>query len=291
MNVEFFRDDVMNMHVDNLSVISRLKMAHQISAILPPLLEALEIQRKGDVVKPGGISPDQLAEAVFDAAAMIMTHFSGKRAVVIDQKQMLSELLIVLSKSLRNSFVMFGNSDLTSMTEDLISMIDSTKLLKRWVVEKNPSLEQDKNSPNEESSIAARGLALSEIAGVLMPVFIFHNTLYSIGRVSEDTLHSMNSKVSDFIANLIFCFWDKLCAEQPAVFEHIKHESMFTCTELMHHHFRDIQKKIIKKDSDIDAYIRDPIPYWEKITPGIASSFQVLSDVTTVIMNRLYSQK
>jgi hypothetical protein len=189
-------------------------------------------------------------------------------------------LFLTLSKTLRNNVVLYNNSSLSLIKDDLMSMFKENEVfIQRYQnegVEKNLSSNIGETEKIRHDQYS-KGHVVGALSQMFMPVWTFHTNLYTSAFIDEEEMVDLNAKVSAFLSDILEILMARMKKTQSSYFDDFKVSSMFLCAEMIANVVHDYNGKLIKNRDNLDAYIKDPVDLLSDLVPAIYANFSALN--------------
>lgn len=267
--------------------INKLINSHKISLILQPLIEAVEINKRSGSVDD--VDASELLKHVIEVGTELYQSILDNDGEIVDSGLIADKLFITLSKSLRNSLILYNTKSLGVIKDDILSLFANNSSF----IQKYQNLhEKEVNSPVDSSSFDRDYYErvdhiVSSLAKLFMPVWLFHTNLYTSGLIDHNKLTSLNVEVSNYLVAVLSKIMDRMASEHGKYHEDFKVNSMFLCSEIISSTLFDYNLKLIKNRAQLDQYIKSPTSLIKQLVPAMMSSFKVLNDTVEGAINEL----
>lgn len=265
--------------MSELRDISQLVNAHKVSAILLPLIEACEINRRQQSVKQMEL-PELFGEVV-ETGKLIMQELSREKGDLFQMDELPDHLLMVLSKALGNSVILYNQPSLSLFYDDAISIFKACKVDLECLIALSGSGDNSKANQKTESFVVAC------LLDAMLPVLLFNANLFLSGIVrNQQELNELNQKSCAFMIEMINRIISKFEVEQGKHNSLVKESNVsLTCT-ICAHSVKDFQSKLIKNKSSLKSYIDNPSSILAKLIPAIISNINAMNHVVASVIKR-----
>jgi hypothetical protein len=272
--------------------VSQLVNAHKIAAMLVPLIEAVEINKRTQGARP--VTPSDLLKHVVEVGGELYQGLLDKNEQLVDMGLIPDKLFLTLSKSLRNSIVLYNSPSLSLMKDEIASLFDENiEFIQRY---QNSALRDVNTSSNTPAALyeqkRARQEAIGYAAGALsqlfMPLWLFHTNLYTSGYIDEERVADLNKASSGYLVVFMNTILERMNVSQGDYAAEFRMSSIYLCSDMISNCVYDFHKKLIKNKSELDAYIEDPAKTLAKIVPAVYSSFNVMNSAAEGILANMF---
>lgn len=285
----------MDMDIHKAKMLQKLRGSYQIGSLLIPLIDATQRHRESTLASTFAVSPDALLKTVFDASNKVYQRIASKDELTVDTSFVLSSLNVAFSKLMRNNVVLYGQSSLDDVVEDVYQAFDKNlSTLQRWagLFEKEISggaSTQAGLTRVEKTRVLhdVIGYVTTALMNVLSPFFLFHANLFLVARIDSANLQRLNRDCASYMIAMMDSMQDVLKGQQSDLHNYFTAQSAVLCSELCSMHCYELHSRLLKSNDDISKYIQDPLFFLEKIAPPIMSSFSLMNDYTLKIMSDL----
>lgn len=264
--------------MSELKHISQLVNAHKVSAILLPLIEACEINRRQQSVKQMEL-PDLFKEVV-EKSKQVMQAIAEERGDLFSSETLPDQLLMVMSKALGNSIILYNQPSLSMFYDDAIA------LLKKCHSEIYLTAgHKDKTGQQERESI--EGFLAGEILQAVMPVLLFHTNLYTSGIIkSQGDLQELNNRACLFVVEVIKRIIARFQGEQGKQDYIVSQSNISITATICAHVIKDYHSKLIKNKDSLKAYMENPEVTLGKLVPAIVTNINTMNQVVQTVIKK-----
>lgn len=265
---------------DENFALQQLVNTHKVAAIVMPLLEAVEINKRSGAIK--GLSVSTLLTQVVEVGSEIYQALLDDDGLVLDTGLVSDKLFVTLAMSLRNSVVLYSNPSLSLMKDEFISTFKAhgdfiQQYQNEFVSEKlsNGSIYTPKEK--EQAKRDALNYILPALMKVYMPIYLFHTNLYTSGFADELKVTELNLATFKFVSDLVVVLVERVSSSQGKHDIYFKEDSLFMCSEMISQILRDYHRKLSSNEKKLHEYIRAPLTCLESLVPVIYAHFQLLN--------------
>jgi hypothetical protein len=258
--------------------ISQLVNAHKVSSILLPLIEACEINRRQQSVKQMELS--DLFKEVIETSKSLMQSIADERGDLFSSETLPDQLLMVMSKTLGNSVILYNQPSLSMFFDDAVA------LLKRCHSDIY-LMAGHKESASQEEREKVDGFLAGEILEAVMPVLLFHTNLYVSGILkTQEDLKDLNDKACLFMVEMIGRIIGKFKEEQGRHDSVVSQSNISITASICSHVVKDYQGKLIKNKDSLRAYVDNPQSVLSKLVPAIVTNINTMNQVVHSVIKK-----
>jgi hypothetical protein len=278
----------------NIKYISQLVNSHKLSAILIPLIEAVEINKRNGVID--NLHPKDLLKHVIEVGGELYQELLDDNSDIAETGLVADKLFLTLAKALRNSIVLYNSPSLSLMKDEISNMFDENINFIQSYQNTNEKLlygeSGERLSAREKSDRKqyAMGYSLSALSQMFMPIWLFHTNLYTSGLIDEEGIVELNSEVSSYMVLVLKTLMEKMKTSHGENSEEFEVNSLFLCAEMCSNVLYDYHGKLIKNKANLEQYILDPKVVLSKIVPALYANFATLNDALFTTMKEILSE-
>ncbi|MBE8232541.1 MAG: hypothetical protein HAW67_02310, partial [Endozoicomonadaceae bacterium] len=241
--------------------------------LLTPLIKAIQHDKR--LENPMGIKLDECVSHVMESSVKIMSSGCSENASELSGSDV-EGLLYVLSQTLSNEIILYRNDRLDIFIDEFVSLYSSqNKFIKDSIIQNNKPLKE----LDIESNTKINTVLLSALMEVYQPIWFFHTNLYVSGFTDLAGLLKLNGLVSTYVTRLLVAVNHEVKGEKYSEVSHFYNSAKLYAIDL-----DGLQTKVVKKKSDINEYITDPIKYLDKTKEAFFANFSSLSKETTKLI-------
>lgn len=256
------------------ALVNNLKMA----AILSPLLEAVEINKRTEGVS--GLNASDMFRDVIETGSDIYQQLLVKNNKIQESGLVSDKLFLLLALCLRNSTVLYNSPSLSVIKDDIINLFHENADF----IQQYPSQVTGRKEKAEDTIPSSAPCAISAMAAMFIPVWLFHSNIFTSGLISLEQMNELNSRVCFYLKNSVEKVSDILPKEaHPALRAHI----FYLCAESASKILVDYQIKLLKSKPVMFQYIKEPEIAMSRILPVMNSAWSTLNELTQQSMKNL----
>jgi hypothetical protein len=272
---------------DEIKYVSQIMNAHKIGNILVPLIEAVEINHKTEMVD--GADLNKLFQSVIETGGRIFETLSDNKELS-DTSQMSDKLFIALAKSLRNSVVLFNSTSLQMMESEIMDVFDdNAKYISSFCEAGMKDIGNRAGKMSEVERVRmemdVQGHVIGSLSKMFMPIWLFHTSLRTANVIKDtEKLLDLNIQASSFFFEIL----DKMVGK--IVDKEDKHSSMFylnglsMSADLITSTVHEFNAKLIKNKKQLNQYIEEPESILTLLIEPISANFSAMNKVTKSIL-------
>jgi hypothetical protein len=260
--------------------LQQLVNTHKVAAIIMPLIEAVEINKRSGGIK--NLQVKDLLKQVIETGSEIYQALLDEENLVVDTGLVSDKLFVSLAMSLRNSVVLYSNASLALMKDEMISVFKAHSTFIQeyqndFVLGKSVNGMSDPEKVSEHAKKEALNYILPALSKIYMPIYLFHTNLYTSGFVDAVKVAKLNHETFGYITDVLSAMVRRVSSSQGENDNYFKESSLVMCSDLITHVLRDYHRKLANNEKTLRAYIASPLAELEKLVPVLYANFQLLN--------------
>lgn len=274
--------------------LSQIVNSHKLAVLIVPLIEAMVITKKTGSSKKFDVS--SMLASVIETGTDIYQRVLSENGDVkfIDTDAVPEKLLLVLSKSMRNNVVLYGNDSLGIVTDELIEAFnDNIEFIQRYETKKS-SAAQDLTgrAPNQLTVVnagdaaAIRNYAMSAMSTIFMPLITFHTNLYISNFIDEKELSRLNRDAMKYLTEMLNVVVERLSVSQGDNGLLFGYQNLALCSDIIATLVHDYHVKLIKSADILKQYVESPSSVLKLLEQPIFLNFLTMNESIKKAMER-----
>ncbi len=284
------------MDTTHVKYVNQLINAHKISMIIVPLIEAVEINKRTQGVE--ALELKSLLKQVIETGGELYQGLLDESEQLVDTGLVPDKLFLTLSKSLRNSIVLYNSSSLSLVKDSIADLFeDNIEFIQRYQNESSDPV--NVNGRNDAALESARrkerqesiGYVSGALSEMFMPIWLFHTNLYTSGLIDESSMVELNQKTSKYLVDIMDTMLERLKSSQGKMSKDFELNSVFLCAEMIANVLHNYNGKLIKNRDSLNAYMKDPEKTLSAIVPALYANFTLLNEVAGGALSSMFSEQ
>ena len=272
--------------------VNQLGNAHKVAAMLVPLLEAMEINKRTEGVE--NLSLDEMFAKVVATAGDVYEDLLDESDKLVSTGLIYDKLLVLLSTAMRNNVVLYNSPSLELIKDDLRDLfVKHADFLQKYQnLASQASVNEGPLSELESRQIRqySMGFIAGSLSEMFMPIWTFHANLYTSGLVDEAGMARLNSIASGYMVEVFDYVVGKMRKTQKGFANEFEISSMSLCAEMIANVVHDFNGKMIKNRSELKAYMEDPKSLLSRLLPVIYANFAALDKASSSALSSIVGE-
>jgi hypothetical protein len=277
------------MNSDDVKYVSQMVNAHKVANLLVPLIEAIEINHKTEMVDDADLG--KLLKSVIETGGRIFESISDKNEFS-DTSLISDKLFITLSKSLRNSVVLFNSTSLQMMESEIMDVFDEnadflSSFCEAGMKDVGDRAGQMSDTERLKMKMDVQGHVVGALSRMFMPVWLFHTSLRTANVVKDsDKIVELNVRASGFLFDILDRMVQKLVDKDDKVSSLFYLNGLSMSADIITSTVHDFNSKLIKNKSHLEQYLEDPEKILSLLVEPISANFAAMNKVTKSILSK-----